>query len=108
MDTRPFVLTAKYRFSMSESADSRRQQYMGSFFQIYVALFALSFIFASGCHDGELTAFVLFSFLFCFLCFFFFFVSFALAFFFFIFILYPLLLILLRFSWLLQLLVFVL
>ena len=72
MDTRPFVLTAKYRFSMSESADSRRQQYMGSFFQIYVALFALSFIFASGCHDGELTAFVLFSFLFCFLCFFFF------------------------------------
>ena len=107
MDTRPFVLTAKYRFSMSEPADSRRQQYMGSFFQIYVALFALSFIFASGCHDGELTAFVLFSFLFS-LFVFFFFVSFALAFFFFIFILYPLLLILLRFSWLLQLLVFVL
>ena len=48
---------------------------MGSFFQIYVALFALSFIFASACHDGELTAFVLFSFfslfffLFCFVSF---------------------------------------
>ena len=57
---------------------------MGSFFQIYVALFALSFIFASACHDGELPAFVLFCFLFfslfCFV--FFFVVSFALAFFF--------------------------
>ena len=53
---------------------------MGSFFQIYVALFALSFISASACHDVELTAFVLFCFLFFSLCFFF--VSFALAFFF--------------------------
>ena len=55
---------------------------MGSFFQIYVALFALSFIFVSACHDGELTAFVLFCFLFFFFVVFFFFCFFGFSIFF--------------------------